>query len=111
MVRTSFYEQHNVTNKLYSYITYKQKKTSFPYRLTPLFSLNSYGIKHVLNGPLGYMSTFRDKKPPTRTFLELCHAFHKKVVREEGAKDVIAVQCIIAKPLETLEEHKEGKKE
>ena len=60
---------------------------------------------------MGYISPFRDKKPPTRTFLELCHAFAKKVVRGEEAKDLIAVQCIIAKPLETLEEHKEGKKE
>ena len=64
----------------------------------------------MLNGPLGYISTFRDKKPPTRTFLELCHAFAKKVVRGEGAKDLIAVQCIIAKLFETVEEHKRGKK-
>ena len=56
------------------------------------------------------MSTFRDKKPPTWTFLELCHAFPKKVVRGEGAKYFIAVQCIIAKPFETVEEHKGGKK-
>lgn len=56
------------------------------------------------------MSTFRDKKPPTRTFLELYHAFPKKVVRGEGVKYLIAVQCIIAKPFETVEEHKGGKK-
>ena len=28
----------------------------------------------------------------------------------EGAKYLIAVQCIIAKPFETVEEHKGGKK-
>ena len=56
------------------------------------------------------MNTFRDKKPPTPTFLELCHAFPKKVVRGEGAKYLIAVQCIITKLFETVEEHKGGKK-